>query len=114
MSLALRMRYDRCGDPSDLDRATVTARAALRTTDPADAALPNRRDNLSTALQAQGDRSGDFVAAAEAVGLSSRAVRATPSTGRRRPLFEENLAAARPTRFRLTADAAGVTGPVVP
>ncbi|MFJ9682024.1 CHAT domain-containing protein [Streptomyces sp. NPDC101194] len=104
LSLALRMRYDRCGDPSDLDRATVTARAALRATDPADANLPERLDNLSTALQAQANRSGDFVAAAEAARLSSRAVRAVPPTGRRRLLFEENLAAARLTRFRLTGD----------
>ncbi|WP_327365949.1 CHAT domain-containing protein [Streptomyces sp. NBC_01217] len=104
LSLALRMRYDRCGDPSDLDRATVTARAAVRATDPADASLPNRLDNLSTALQAQANRSGDFVAAAEAARLGSRAVRATPPTDRRRLLFEENLAGARLTRFRLTRD----------
>ncbi|MGW1846423.1 CHAT domain-containing protein [Streptomyces sp. NPDC001966] len=106
LALALRMRFERRRDGTDLERAVTTARTALRE-GPAGSGLANLLNNLSGALSVRAGETGNPVDATEAVQLSTQALRGATSSELRR-VCGSGLVVALATRFELTGDVADV------
>jgi tetratricopeptide (TPR) repeat protein len=103
LGIALRIRFERSGDPTDLDQAIANAQEAVRTT-PADHPNPKRLNNLGIALRIRFERSGDPTDLDQAVANTQEAVRTTPADHPDRAGYLSTLGDALRVRFGRSGD----------
>jgi hypothetical protein len=112
LAVALGSRYDSTGDPSDLDEAVETGRAAVQATAQDHPGLTGRLSNLAAALGSRYDRTGDPSDLDEAVETGRAGVRILPDGHPDKITSLTNLCTNLRTRFDRAGDLADLDGSV--
>jgi hypothetical protein len=106
LGVALQTRFERTGDPADLDAAIATVREAIQATSAEDPDRAGRLSNLSVALQASFGRTGDPADLDAAITAVGEAIQAAPAGHPDRAAMLSNLGVALRARFERTGDPA--------
>ena len=99
LGASLLTRFERTGDPADLDAAINAARQAVDVTPPGHTDLPGRLSNFGNALIRRFERTGDTTDLDAAIDAGRRAVSATPAEYHALATVLANLGNALRSRF---------------
>ncbi|MEV5410337.1 CHAT domain-containing protein [Thermopolyspora sp. NPDC052614] len=102
LGIALQIRFERTGEPPDVDEAVRLGRAALAATPAGHPDQAMHLSNLGIALRMRHERTGEPSDADEAVTLARQAMAAAPADDPERPGLLVNLSLALRSLFELT------------